>query len=203
MLILHPNAENFMTGYRIVFDREKMVLGWTPSDCEYRYYLNTGCIFLGSNMVCILKWFLSVSRAHFLTSVCCPRLWCRKLQHCTSRATAPQCSSSHINCDARSHTRWWKWFSYPQSYSLFSCKWFTQLELISHAHYLWSLFLFLALLFFISYPWGIFRPSYLVLGFCILFEGLAGPNFLKYLALVWTLIWHGFLSSPTCIFRGV
>jgi hypothetical protein len=26
-------GQNFMTGYRIVFDREKMVLGWTPSDC--------------------------------------------------------------------------------------------------------------------------------------------------------------------------
>ncbi|KAA8532016.1 hypothetical protein F0562_006842 [Nyssa sinensis] len=26
-------GQNFMTGYRIVFDREKMVLGWKPSDC--------------------------------------------------------------------------------------------------------------------------------------------------------------------------
>ncbi|WRX07598.1 Xylanase inhibitor [Theobroma cacao] len=26
-------GQNFMTGYRIVFDREKMVLGWNPSDC--------------------------------------------------------------------------------------------------------------------------------------------------------------------------
>ncbi|KAF5753069.1 hypothetical protein HS088_TW01G00987 [Tripterygium wilfordii] len=26
-------GENFMTGYRIVFDREKMVLGWKASDC--------------------------------------------------------------------------------------------------------------------------------------------------------------------------
>ncbi|XP_039010470.1 aspartyl protease family protein 1-like [Hibiscus syriacus] len=27
-------GQNFMTGYRIVLDREKMVLGWIPSDCE-------------------------------------------------------------------------------------------------------------------------------------------------------------------------
>ncbi|EYU24232.1 hypothetical protein MIMGU_mgv1a022172mg, partial [Erythranthe guttata] len=27
--------ENFMNGYRMVFDREKMVLGWKESDCEY------------------------------------------------------------------------------------------------------------------------------------------------------------------------
>ncbi|KAG5559775.1 hypothetical protein RHGRI_003161 [Rhododendron griersonianum] len=33
MLIFNPNAENFMTGYRIVFDREKMVLGWESSNC--------------------------------------------------------------------------------------------------------------------------------------------------------------------------
>ncbi|KAK8673316.1 hypothetical protein V6N13_111662 [Hibiscus sabdariffa] len=26
-------GQNFMTGYRIVFDREKMVLGWKPSNC--------------------------------------------------------------------------------------------------------------------------------------------------------------------------
>ncbi|KAJ8531419.1 hypothetical protein K7X08_026853 [Anisodus acutangulus] len=31
-------GQNFMTGYWVVFDREKMVLGWKPSDCE--------CIFL-------------------------------------------------------------------------------------------------------------------------------------------------------------
>lgn len=30
-------AENFMTGYRVVFDREKMVLGWKPSDCEFAF----------------------------------------------------------------------------------------------------------------------------------------------------------------------
>ncbi|KAI3428915.1 Peptidase A1 domain-containing protein [Psidium guajava] len=26
-------GQNFMTGYRVVFDRERMVLGWKPSDC--------------------------------------------------------------------------------------------------------------------------------------------------------------------------
>ncbi|XP_055827533.1 aspartyl protease family protein 1-like [Solanum dulcamara] len=26
-------GQNFMTGYRVVFDQEKMVLGWNPSDC--------------------------------------------------------------------------------------------------------------------------------------------------------------------------
>ena len=28
------HAENFMTGYRITFDREKMVLGWKESNCK-------------------------------------------------------------------------------------------------------------------------------------------------------------------------
>lgn len=28
-------AENFMTGYRVVFDREKLVLGWKKFNCEY------------------------------------------------------------------------------------------------------------------------------------------------------------------------
>ena len=32
-LYFHP--ENFMTGYSIVFDREKVVLGWKASNCEY------------------------------------------------------------------------------------------------------------------------------------------------------------------------
>ncbi|CAN4116741.1 unnamed protein product [Withania somnifera] len=27
-------AQNFMTGYWVVFDREKMILGWKPSDCH-------------------------------------------------------------------------------------------------------------------------------------------------------------------------
>ena len=27
-------AENFMSGYRIVFDRERMILGWKRSDCK-------------------------------------------------------------------------------------------------------------------------------------------------------------------------
>ncbi|PRQ47332.1 putative nepenthesin [Rosa chinensis] len=28
-------GQNFMTGYRIIFDREKMVMGWTESDCYH------------------------------------------------------------------------------------------------------------------------------------------------------------------------
>uniref|UniRef100_A0A7C8YD44 Peptidase A1 domain-containing protein n=1 Tax=Opuntia streptacantha TaxID=393608 RepID=A0A7C8YD44_OPUST len=27
--------ENFMTGYNVVFDRERMVLGWKASDCKF------------------------------------------------------------------------------------------------------------------------------------------------------------------------
>ncbi|XP_021275403.1 aspartic proteinase-like protein 1 [Herrania umbratica] len=27
-------GQNFMTGYRMVFDREKMKLGWSPSNCQ-------------------------------------------------------------------------------------------------------------------------------------------------------------------------
>ncbi|XP_039054570.1 aspartyl protease family protein 1-like isoform X2 [Hibiscus syriacus] len=34
-------GQNFMTGYRIVFDREKMVLGWKPSDCYDKETSNT------------------------------------------------------------------------------------------------------------------------------------------------------------------
>lgn len=26
-----------MTGYQVVFDREKMVLGWKPSNCEFLF----------------------------------------------------------------------------------------------------------------------------------------------------------------------
>lgn len=29
------SAENFMTGYRLVFDRDNLRLGWSPSDCKY------------------------------------------------------------------------------------------------------------------------------------------------------------------------
>jgi hypothetical protein len=32
---LYFHTENFMTGYNIVFDREKMELGWKASNCEY------------------------------------------------------------------------------------------------------------------------------------------------------------------------
>jgi len=31
---LHARAENFMTGLKVVFDREKSVLGWEKFDCE-------------------------------------------------------------------------------------------------------------------------------------------------------------------------
>ncbi|CAK9180227.1 unnamed protein product [Ilex paraguariensis] len=34
-------GQNFMTGYRIVFDREKMVLGWKGSDCYDAKTFNT------------------------------------------------------------------------------------------------------------------------------------------------------------------
>ncbi|XP_021908114.1 aspartyl protease family protein 1 [Carica papaya] len=34
-------GQNFMTGYRIVFDREKMVLGWKASDCFSRDEFNS------------------------------------------------------------------------------------------------------------------------------------------------------------------
>ena len=30
-----PYAENFMTGYRMVFDREALKLGWSRSSCEF------------------------------------------------------------------------------------------------------------------------------------------------------------------------
>ncbi|KAL8168393.1 hypothetical protein V2J09_009892 [Rumex salicifolius] len=32
-------GENFMSGYRIVFDRERKVLGWSESDCNYEFEL--------------------------------------------------------------------------------------------------------------------------------------------------------------------
>ena len=41
MFILMPRlmliAENFMTGYRVVFDREKLILGWKKSDCKWLF----------------------------------------------------------------------------------------------------------------------------------------------------------------------
>lgn len=33
--LAHCFPENFMTGYRIIFDREKMALGWKESDCKF------------------------------------------------------------------------------------------------------------------------------------------------------------------------
>lgn len=30
-------AENFMTGYRVVFDRERLVLGWEKFNCKYYF----------------------------------------------------------------------------------------------------------------------------------------------------------------------
>ena len=29
------NAENLMSGHRIVFDRERMILGWKQSNCKF------------------------------------------------------------------------------------------------------------------------------------------------------------------------
>lgn len=31
-------AENFMTGYRVVFDRENLKLGWSNSKCEFSFF---------------------------------------------------------------------------------------------------------------------------------------------------------------------
>jgi len=31
---LHARAENFMTGLKVVFDRERSVLGWEKFDCK-------------------------------------------------------------------------------------------------------------------------------------------------------------------------
>ncbi|XAR58017.1 hypothetical protein NMG60_11026349 [Bertholletia excelsa] len=44
-------GQNFMTGYRIVFDREKMVLGWESSDCYNDSNSNTLPINRGNNSV--------------------------------------------------------------------------------------------------------------------------------------------------------
>lgn len=35
-----------MTGYNIVFDHEKMVLGWKASDCEYYLFLPLSFVFV-------------------------------------------------------------------------------------------------------------------------------------------------------------
>ncbi|KAL9269156.1 Aspartyl protease family protein 1-like protein [Drosera capensis] len=34
-------GENFMTGYHIVFDRDRMILGWTASNCSYVFNTST------------------------------------------------------------------------------------------------------------------------------------------------------------------
>jgi hypothetical protein len=43
-------AENFMTGYRVVFDREKLILGWKKSDCK--------CLFSSHNYCSPMYWFM-------------------------------------------------------------------------------------------------------------------------------------------------
>ena len=36
------HTENFMTGYRVIFDREKLVLGWKKFDCKFcSHYAHT------------------------------------------------------------------------------------------------------------------------------------------------------------------
>ena len=47
-----------MAGYRIVFNREKMVLGWSPSDCE--------CHFTSKLFVFMVSFVCCVSEACFL-----------------------------------------------------------------------------------------------------------------------------------------
>lgn len=39
--IIDLSTENFMTGYRIVFDREKLVLGWKKFDCRCYFHFCT------------------------------------------------------------------------------------------------------------------------------------------------------------------
>lgn len=39
-VVIFSSVENFMTGYRMVFDREKLKLGWSSSNCEYSCFYN-------------------------------------------------------------------------------------------------------------------------------------------------------------------
>lgn len=50
-------SENFMTGYRIVFDREKLVLGWKKYDCEFCFSESLECVYVydGKNHCWLLK----------------------------------------------------------------------------------------------------------------------------------------------------
>ena len=43
ILILDSSAENFMTGYRVVFDREKLVLGWKKFDRRLYFCTCSNC----------------------------------------------------------------------------------------------------------------------------------------------------------------
>lgn len=63
--VVDSYAENFMTGYRVVFDREKLVLGWKKFDCK-------GCF----HMYSLPRWF------HTMASVSNQACWlyCR-LRH--------------------------------------------------------------------------------------------------------------------------
>lgn len=49
-----------MTGYRIIFDREKLVLGWKKSDCRFCF-----------NMICILGLFMIVAykKLYYITPI--------------------------------------------------------------------------------------------------------------------------------------
>jgi hypothetical protein len=37
--LIASGAENFMSGLKVVFDRERLVLGWKTFDCEYFHIL--------------------------------------------------------------------------------------------------------------------------------------------------------------------
>lgn len=48
--VLFNETENYMTGYRVVFDREKLVLAWKKFDCKF---LSSSNVFARNTYLCI------------------------------------------------------------------------------------------------------------------------------------------------------
>ena len=54
--VLFNETENYMKGYRVVFDREKLVLAWKKFDCKF---LSSSNVFARNTYLCVLTYLLT------------------------------------------------------------------------------------------------------------------------------------------------
>lgn len=56
-----------MTGYRMVFDRENLKLGWSRSDCEYQFLITYVLVLSGISYSLYVVFILNLKEAYFHT----------------------------------------------------------------------------------------------------------------------------------------